>query len=102
MLILHKHICCDPSSKQSRQDISNEGSQYMANKTNFPLIINEYFLSSRALYVGRLFQQSSAQSLKPETGVKLNHEDINRVLTDVQVMKEKQDNFTTKIDSMKR
>lgn len=62
-----------------------------------------YFVRGEETLLGLIKRkQSSAQTLKPDTGVKLNHEDINRVLTDVQVMKEKQDNFTTKIDSMKR
>ena len=57
------------------------------------------YIHELSLYI---FQQSAAQSLKPEPGIKLNHDDINRVLTDVQGMKEKQDTFTSRIDSMKR
>ena len=45
LLILHKNICCDPSSEPSQQDGSDEGSQHMVstrNKKNyhqiFPLI----------------------------------------------------------------
>ena len=29
LLILHKNICCDPSSDPSRHDGSDEGSQHM-------------------------------------------------------------------------
>lgn len=49
-----------------------------------------------------LFQQSSTPAIRADPGVKLNHEDINRVLSDVQVMKQQQDSFTSKIDGMKR
>ena len=37
MLILHKNICCDPSSEPSQRDGSDEGSQHMVlirNKKN--------------------------------------------------------------------
>ena len=49
--ILHKNICCDPSSEPSPRDGSDEGSQHMVstrNKKNYPLIIIKYSLLSRA------------------------------------------------------
>ena len=39
LLILHKNLCCDPSSEPSRRDGSDEGSQHMVsmrNKKNYP------------------------------------------------------------------
>ena len=42
MLILHKTICCDPSSEPSGQDGSDEGSQHMVsmrNKKNYYQIL---------------------------------------------------------------
>ena len=47
LLILHKNMCCDPSSG------SAEGSQHtvsMRNKKNYPSIIIKYPLLSRALF----------------------------------------------------
>ena len=43
--VLHKNLCCDPSSEPSRQDSSDEGSQHrvsMRNKKNYPSIIIKY------------------------------------------------------------
>ena len=34
LLILHKSICCDPSSEPSRRDGSDEGSQHMVSMRN--------------------------------------------------------------------
>ena len=45
MIILHKTVCCDPSSEPSRRDGSDEGSQDMVsrrNKKNYPSIIIRY------------------------------------------------------------
>ena len=45
MLILHKNICCDPSSEQSHQDGSDEESQHkisMRNRKNYPSIVIKY------------------------------------------------------------
>ena len=45
LLLLHKNICCDPSSEPSRRDGSDEGSQHMVsmrNKINYPSIIIIY------------------------------------------------------------
>ena len=45
-------IYCGPSSEMSRQDGSNEGSQYMVsvrNEKNYPSLIIKYSLLSRAL-----------------------------------------------------
>ena len=42
LLILHKNICCDPSSEPSRREGSEEGSQYMVwmrNKKNYYQIL---------------------------------------------------------------
>ena len=42
--VLHKTICCDPSSEPSRRDGSDEGSQYtvsMRRKKNYPSMIIE-------------------------------------------------------------
>ena len=43
LLILHKNICCDPSSEPSQQDGSDEGSQHMVlmrnNKKYLTIII---------------------------------------------------------------
>ena len=52
LLILHKNICCDPSSEPSCRDGSDEGSQHMVsmrNKENYPSIIIKYPLLFRAL-----------------------------------------------------
>ena len=46
LLILHKNICCDPSSEPSRQDGSDEGSQHMVSirsKKNYPTIVQNVF-----------------------------------------------------------
>ena len=51
LLILHKIMCCDPSSEPSRPDGSNEGSQHMIsmrNTKNYPSIIIKYSPSSTA------------------------------------------------------
>jgi outer membrane murein-binding lipoprotein Lpp len=40
--------------------------------------------------------------MKAEPGLKLKEEDVNRVLTDVQLMKGKQDNLSSKMDKMKK
>ena len=46
--------------------------------------------------------QGSVPSVKTETGLKLNQEDVTRVLNDVHVMKGKQDNMSVKMDKMKK
>ena len=41
LLILHKNICCDPSSGPSHQDGADEGSQHMVsvrNKKNYQIL----------------------------------------------------------------
>ena len=43
--VLHKNLCCDPSSEPSQRDGSHEGSQHMdskRNKKNYPSIIIKY------------------------------------------------------------
>lgn len=62
-----------------------------------------YFVrGEECLLVNIKRKQSSTPAIRADPGVKLNHEDINRVLSDVQVMKQQQDSFTSKIDGMKR
>ena len=54
LLILHKNVCCDPSTEPSRRDGSDEASQHMVsmrNKKNYPSIIIKYPLLSRALQI---------------------------------------------------
>ena len=49
MLILHKNICCDPSSEPSHRDGSDEGSQHIVsirNKKNYPSVIIKYLCFS--------------------------------------------------------
>lgn len=52
--------------------------------------------------VDTVFLQSAVSNVKTETGIKLNQEDVTRVLNDVQLLKGKQDNMTAKMDKMKK
>ena len=49
MLILHKIICCDPSSDPSRRDGSHEGSQHMVSIRNKKNNFIKYSLLPTAL-----------------------------------------------------
>ena len=56
-MILHKNICCDPSSELSHRDNSDEGSHHMVlmrNKKNYPSITIKYPLLSRALLLRKI------------------------------------------------
>ena len=64
MSVLHKNLCCDPSTRPFQQDSSNEGSQPMVsakNKKNYPLVIIKYL--SKALVTVTIFQFGTFNSI---------------------------------------
>ena len=66
-LISNRNLCCDPSSKPSCLDCSDEGSQhaFMQNKQNLSLNIIKFSLLSRALlnkFKNALIEQEFSQN----------------------------------------
>ncbi|XP_060551069.1 heat shock factor protein 1-like, partial [Ruditapes philippinarum] len=65
-----------------------------------------YFMRGQEYLLENIKRKStttgSIVGMKAEPGLKLKEEDVNRVLTDVQLMKGKQDNLSSKMDKMKK
>ena len=62
---LHKNICCHPSSEQSQQDGSDEGSQHMVsmrNKKHYPSIIIKYSSNLQLCFKDRISQLEGSGS----------------------------------------
>ncbi|XP_045193145.2 heat shock factor protein-like isoform X2 [Mercenaria mercenaria] len=65
-----------------------------------------YFMRGQEYLLENIKRKSTSAGgvvgVKTEPGLKLKEEDVNRVLTDVQLMKGKQENLSSKMDKMKK